>query len=118
AANAAAASNGSPIGASSSRVVTRVSRSSSVVQLPQFVEVGAAEGGLDAGGQHPQDHDDEQDVERDAELDDERHAGGGQERGRGDAVVQQQKADQLRQRAAPAGQGEEPDQYHGEGDRE
>src|SRR5674536_354931 len=92
--------------------------SSSVPQLPQLVQVGAPERQPHPGGQHLQHQHHQQQVQGHAELHDERDTGGGQERGRGDAVVHQQKPDHLRERAAAGDQDEEAQEHHGQRDRQ
>jgi len=56
------------------------------VQLPELVEVEGAEPGAHRRREHPQDDDDEQDIQGRPELDQERHAGGEQERGERDPL--------------------------------
>src|SRR5664280_2629474 len=92
--------------------------SSSVPQLPQLVQVGAPERQPHPGGQHLQHQHHQQQVQGHAELHDERDTGGGQERGRGDAVVHQQKPDHLRERTAAGDQDEEAQEHHGQRDRQ
>ena len=60
----------------------------------------------------------EQHVQGHAELDDQPDPGRREEPDGGDAVVHQQEADQLRQRAPAGDQHEEPDQHHCHPDRD
>src|SRR5664280_2932438 len=89
----------------------------SVVQLTQLIEVEGPELRPDSGSQHAQHADRQQDVQRSSQFDEERHPGGGQKGDEGDAVVDEQEADDLRHRLAPHHHREEPDQQCGESER-
>ena len=84
---------------------------SSVAQLPQLVQVGAAELDPHPAGQHLKDQHREQHVGGGTEFDDEREPSGGQECQRGDPVVQHEEADDLRDGAAAADEQEDADEY-------
>src|SRR5450830_2133812 len=92
--------------------------SSSVAELLELVHVGPPEGQPHPGGEHLKHEHEEQQVERAPELDHERDPGRGKQRGRGDAVVEQQEADDLRQRVTAGHQDEEAEEHDGEPDGE